>query len=69
MAKSVYPFTLKNISNSYTMVCPPVRGENPLAKASGFISHTGGQTVYYFIPPSSIYAQYEIDRAEVCDFC
>ena len=32
-------------SNSYTTVCPPVRGDNPLAKACGLSSRIGGQTM------------------------
>ena len=31
---SVY-VTAEHLSNSYTMVCPPVRGDNPRALASG----------------------------------
>ena len=30
------------LSNSYTVVCPPVRGDNLRALASGFISRTDG---------------------------
>ena len=30
----ITPHTIK-VSNSYTMVCPPVRGDNPRALASG----------------------------------
>ena len=40
--------------NNYTMGCPPVRGDNPRALASG-LSRTGGQKWYnYFIPPTSV---------------
>ena len=42
--------------NSYTMTCPPVRGDNPRALASGLsFVQLGGQTWYtYFIPPTSV---------------
>ena len=41
---------MKTICNSYSMGCPPVRGDNPLAKA-----RAGGQTWFnYFIPPTSV---------------
>ena len=30
-----YKFLINRISNSYTMGCPPVRGDNPRALASG----------------------------------
>ena len=35
------------IGNSYTMVCPPVQGDNPQALASGFSPRTVGQTMVY----------------------
>ena len=42
--------------NSYTMGCPPVRGDNPRALASELsYLRTGGQTWYiYFMPPTSV---------------
>ena len=44
------------LRNSYTMGCPPVRGDNPRALADKWIIlRTGGQTLYnYFIPPTSV---------------
>ena len=43
------------ICNSYTMGCPPVRGDNPRAYNEWIILRTGGQTWYnYFIPPTSV---------------
>ena len=30
---------------SYTLVCPPVRGDNPRALARRLSPHTGGQTM------------------------
>ena len=38
-------YTLR-ISNSYTMGCPPVRGVDPRALASGLTPRTGRQTWY-----------------------
>ena len=43
-------------SNSYTIVCPPVRGDNPRALASGLASglspvQADKLRYYYFIPP------------------
>ena len=44
-----------HLCNSYTMGCPPVRGDNPQALAHGLSPRTGGQTWYnYFIPPTSV---------------
>ena len=38
------------------MGCPPVRGDNPRALASGLSPRTGGQTWYnYFIPRTSVH--------------
>ena len=46
----------KVLSNSYTKVCPPVRGDNPRALASGLFPVQAGKPWYiYFIPPSSVY--------------
>ena len=43
------------LSYSYTMGCPPVRGDNPQALASGLSPRTGGQTWYNnFISPTSV---------------
>ena len=47
---------------SYTIACPPVCGDNTLAKAHGLSQHTGGQAMdnYYL-------AFYElISPAEIC---
>ena len=44
-----------DLSNSYTMGCPPVRGDNPRALASGFSYIQVDKTWYnYFIPPTSV---------------
>ena len=41
------------LSNSYTAVCPPVRGDNPRALASGLAPVQADKPFYnYFIPPS-----------------
>ena len=43
------------LSNSYTMGCPPVRGDNPRALASGLSYVQVDNPWYnYFIPPSSV---------------
>ena len=40
---------------SYTMACPPVRGDDPRALASGFSYVQLEKTWYnYFIPPTSM---------------
>ena len=44
---------LSAISNSYTMGCPPVRGDNPRALASG-LSYVQADNPWYFIPPTSM---------------
>ena len=44
-----------DISNSYTMGCPPVRGDNPRALASGLSYVQVDNPWYnYFIPPISL---------------
>ena len=43
----------KHISNCYTMVCPPVRGDNPRALASGLSYVQAGKhgiTILYHLP-------------------
>ena len=41
-------------SDNNTMACPPVRGDNPRALASGLSPAQVGKPWYnYFIPPSS----------------
>ena len=50
LSGSSYTYEKNNVrlNHSYTMVCPPVRGDNPLALASGFFIYcTGGRTVVY----------------------
>ena len=43
------------ISNSYTMVCPSVRGDNPRALASGLSPvQVDKPWCNHFIPPSSV---------------
>ena len=40
---------------TYTMVCPPVRGDNPRALASGLSPVQADKPWYnYFIPPSLV---------------
>ena len=61
------------ISNSYTMVCPPVRGDNPGASASGLSPVQGVNPWYncmYFLTTLIIVrlAQYELFCAKFCDF-
>ena len=43
------------LSNSYTMGCPPVRGDNPQALAGG-LSYVQADNPWfnYFIPPTSV---------------
>ena len=44
-----------HISNSYTMGCPPVRGDNPRALASGLSYVQADNPSYnFFIPPTSV---------------
>ena len=43
------------LGNSYTMGCPPVRGDNPRALASGLsYVQVEKKWYYYFIPPISV---------------
>ena len=43
------------LSNSYTMGCPPVSGDNPRALASGLSYVQADNPWYnYFIPPTSV---------------
>ena len=45
-----------SICNSYTMGCPPVRGDNPRALASGLSYVQADNPWYnYFILPTSVY--------------
>ena len=45
----------KCISNSYTMGCPPVRGDKPRALASGLsYVQVDKHGINYFIPPTSV---------------
>ena len=55
----------RDTSNSYTTVCPPVRGDNPRALASGLSPVQADKPWYYFNTTllSADFAQYEIDRA------
>ena len=58
----------KHLSNSYTMVCPPVRGDNPRALAREWIvSRTCRQGIYTTLIRVDL-DQYEIFHAKVCDF-
>ena len=51
----MFIFLLINLSNNYTMGCPPVRGDNPRALASGLSSvQVDNQWYNYFIPPTSV---------------
>ena len=57
------------IPDSYNMVCPPVRGDNPRALAGGLSAVQADKpcnTCNYSLPDL---AQYEIFRAKFCDFC
>ena len=47
---------------SYTMGCPPVRGDNPRALASGLSYVQVDKWYNYFIPPTS---HHEIVRSKV----
>ena len=38
-----------HIRNSNIIGCPPVRGDNPRALASGLSPRTGGQTLYNYL--------------------
>ena len=43
------------LSNSFTMGCPPVRGNNPRALARGLSYEQADHSWYnYFIPPTSV---------------
>ena len=60
------------ICNSYTIGCPPVRGDNLRALASGlsnvYVDKHGISILYhkYLIPPSSVYlAHHEIFHVKV----
>ena len=47
------------LSNSYTMGCPPVRGDNPRALASGLSYVQVDNPWYnYFMPPTSVCTLY-----------
>ena len=49
---SLASFLFLTLSNSYTIVCPPVRGDNPRALASGFSPVQADKLCYnYCIPP------------------
>ena len=44
-----------NYVTVYTMVCPPIRGDNPRDKVSGLSPIQVNNHVYnYFIPPTSV---------------
>ena len=46
---------ISTTSASYTMVCPPLRGDNSRALASGLSPLQADKPWYnYFIPPSSV---------------
>ena len=58
------------LSNSYTMGCPPVRGDNPRALARGlFCVQVDNHGITIVIPPTSVYivylAHHEIFHAKV----
>ena len=45
----------RTITNSYTMGCPPVRGDNPRALASGLsYVQVDKHGITIFIPPTSV---------------
>ena len=45
---------VSQICNSYTMDCPPVRGDNPRALASGLSYAQVDKQGNCFIPPTSV---------------
>ena len=52
----VHTLISRGLSNSYTMGCPPVRGDNPRALASGLSYVKVDNPWYnYFIPPTSVW--------------
>ena len=64
-------FQGKRISNSYTctMVCPPVREDNPLSIACRLSSLRADKPWYNYIIPSSqlkTFAEFEVFCAKVC---
>ena len=67
-ALSNQTFTL--FSNCYTMVCPPVRGDNPRALGGGLSPVQADKpwlNYFYTILISIDLAQYEIFSGKVCD--
>ena len=44
----VHYYTIISKCNSLTVVCPPVRGDNPRALARGLSPRTGGQPCYNY---------------------
>ena len=53
-------------SKSYAMVCPPVRGYNPRAFASGLSPVQEDKPLYnYFIPPLSVQTLFGIKYFEI----
>ena len=57
------------LSNSYTMGCPPVRGDNPRALASGlsYVQVAKHGISFYTTNISVDLAHHEIFRAKVCN--
>ena len=60
-AVSTIPSTLYLLSNSYTMGCPPVRGDNPRALASGLS--------YVQVDKHSITILYHLHQCRPCTSC
>ena len=61
----------EDLCNSYTMVCPPVRGDYPRALASELSPVQTDKSWYNYFYATLInvdLAQYKIFRAKVCDF-
>ena len=55
ICKTVHLYFKVIISNGYTMGCPPVRGDNPRALASGLSNVQVDNPWYnYFIPTTSV---------------
>ena len=53
--RTMSALALLMVSNSYTMGCPPVRGDNPRALASGLSYVQADNPWYnYFMPPTSV---------------
>ena len=50
----------ESISNCYTMGCPPVRGDNPRALASGLSYIQVDKHGITILPPTSVYTLHSV---------